>query len=123
MEKGFSVTAYKRGLQGEAIAISFLKLNGYDILYQRYKTSYGEIDIIALLGEMLVCIEVKTRATSKLSLHAIHRKQKERIMQAYLYFIQANPRYMNHPVRFDVIVCAPNSKPYHVKHAFESDYE
>lgn len=123
MEKGFSVTAYKRGLQGEAVAISFLKLNGYDILHQRYKTAYGEIDIIALLGEMLVCIEVKTRSTANLSLQSVQSKQKERIMRAYLYFIQNNSEYMNYPVRFDVIVCTPNSKPYHVKHAFESDYE
>lgn len=116
-------TAYRRGLQGESVALAFLKQSGYDILRQRYKTPYGEIDVVAQLGQMIVCVEVKTRRTLSASLHAVQHKQQERIMNAYLYFIQSCPQYADYSVRFDVIVCAPNTKPIHLQHAFESTYE
>jgi putative endonuclease len=118
-----STSPYNRGLQGESIAVTFLKLHGYQILKTRYRTPYGEVDIIAQSGKMIICVEVKTRSTLTTSLYAIHPRQQERIMSAYLYFIQAYPEYMNASVRFDVIVCAPNVKPLHIQHAFEFNHE
>lgn len=110
---------YDRGIQGESIALAFLKLNGYDVLNTRYRTPYGEIDIIATYGRLLVCVEVKTRHTLGGGIQSLSRRQQERIMNGYLYFIQQHPRYIAYPVRFDLIVCAPNTKPLHFPHAFE----
>jgi putative endonuclease len=112
--------AYNLGIQGEHVAIAFLKLKGYDILHTRYRTPYGEIDIIAQEGDTIVCVEVKTRQTLNKGLEALTVSQQERIMNAYLYFIQDPSPYAVFGVRFDVIVCAPNSKPIHIQHAFES---
>lgn len=114
-----SSNAYEVGIQGESLAIAFLTINNYEILKKRYRTPYGEIDIIARSGNMIVCVEVKTRRTLNASLHAIGHQQRKRIMNAYLYFIQRYPTYVADPVRFDVIVCAPNIKPLHIQHAFE----
>lgn len=44
-------------------------------------------------------------------------------MNAYLHFIQLNPDYAKFGIRFDVIVCAPNSKPIHLENAFEANHE
>lgn len=118
-----SRTAYSFGLQGESVAVALLKLNNYEILNTRYRTPYGEIDIIARSDKMIVCVEVKARHTLNASMHAIGHQQRKRIMNAYLHFIQTYREYANDPVRFDVIVCAPNSKPLHIQHAFESSDE
>jgi putative endonuclease len=116
-------TAYSFGLKAESLAVAFLTLNNYEILKKRYRTPYGEIDIIARSDRMIVCVEVKARHTLSAGMHAIGHQQRKRIMNAYLHFIQTHLEYANDPVRFDVIVCAPNSKPLHIQHAFESDNE
>ena len=36
---------------------------GFDILARRYQARRGEIDLVALEGNVLVCVEVKTRAS------------------------------------------------------------
>ena len=51
----------KLGEQGEELAVKLLKKKGYKIKVRNYKTRLGEIDIIAVDGNTLVFIEVKTR--------------------------------------------------------------
>lgn len=50
-----------RGKEGEKLAASYLKSQGYRIIERNFKKRYGEIDIIAQEEETLVFIEVKTR--------------------------------------------------------------
>jgi putative endonuclease len=52
-----------RGLKGERIACRFLMRQGFDILARRYRSSSGELDIIAFEKETLVFVEVKTRSS------------------------------------------------------------
>lgn len=49
------------GKLGEKLAIHHLISKGYDILETNYYYQKAEVDIIAKIGEILVCIEVKTR--------------------------------------------------------------
>ena len=49
------------GFFGENLAASFLRKKGFKILERNFKARYGELDIIALEGDTLVFIEVKTR--------------------------------------------------------------
>jgi putative endonuclease len=49
------------GKFGEDIACAELERLGYAILARRYRTRYGEIDIIARDGGTTVFVEVKTR--------------------------------------------------------------
>jgi putative endonuclease len=46
---------------GEDLACGELRRRGYAILARRYRTRYGEIDVIAREGETVVFIEVKAR--------------------------------------------------------------
>jgi len=52
------------GKRGEELATGFLQKKGYRILERNFKARYGELDIIALLGTVLVFIEVKARMGS-----------------------------------------------------------
>src|SRR5215203_1630110 len=49
------------GERGENVAAKFLRNQGYKILERNFRTSLGEIDIIARDGRTLVFVEVKTR--------------------------------------------------------------
>ena len=56
----------QKGNIGEALAYNYLLKNGYKILETNYKTSIGEIDIIATNDEnRIIFIEVKRRETAK----------------------------------------------------------
>ena len=49
------------GKLGEDLACAELSRHGYEILARRYRTKYGEIDIVARDGATIVIVEVKTR--------------------------------------------------------------
>ena len=49
------------GRLGEKIARDFLEKRGYIIIEKNFRTSAGEIDLIARKGEYLVFIEVRTK--------------------------------------------------------------
>ena len=50
------------GKTGEDLASAELERRGYAILARRYRTRYGEIDIVARDEDTLVFVEVKARA-------------------------------------------------------------
>jgi len=52
------------GKRGENIASRYLRIKGMKVLLRNYRNNYGEIDIIALDGDCLCFVEVKTRRTS-----------------------------------------------------------
>lgn len=49
-----------RGRLGETAAADWLKSRGYSIKYRNYRTPRGEIDIVAVTGDVLVIVEVKS---------------------------------------------------------------
>ncbi len=56
------------GKYGEDLAVGFLKKQGYVILDRNFRIRGGEIDVIALDGQVLVYIEVKTRSSHQFGL-------------------------------------------------------
>lgn len=56
------------GRSGEQRAVEYLQNKGYKILERNFRSKFGEIDIVALDGNFLVFIEVKTRWSKKYGL-------------------------------------------------------
>ena len=52
-----------QGRRGERIACRFLLQQGFDVLARRYRSRTGEVDLIAVEGDTLVFVDVKTRNT------------------------------------------------------------
>ncbi len=50
------------GNYGERVAAAFLRRHGYKVLTRNYKTDSGEIDLVCRHDDILVFVEVKTRA-------------------------------------------------------------
>jgi putative endonuclease len=53
------------GHSGEEIATKYLNKRGYAIIARNARTPYGEIDIVARQGEVMIFVEVKTLTSSK----------------------------------------------------------
>ena len=104
----------------EHAAELMLRLKGYRILERRYKTSYGEVDLIAKTGETLAFIEVKARKAEADALEAIGLKSQKRIMDAAMMFIAKNPAYQNYEMRFDVVTLNPGGLPRHYKNMWHN---
>lgn len=53
------------GQKGEQLAVEYLKKQGYKILEHNFLKRYTELDIVALDGDTLAFIEVKTRTSNR----------------------------------------------------------
>lgn len=78
-----------KGKLGEDIAVKFLVDKGYKILERNYRYGHGEIDIIAMDGDVLVFVEVKMRFSDKFgapedSVTIAKRRQLKKIAGAFL---------------------------------------
>ena len=114
------------GKLGEDLACTELRQRGYEILARRYRTRFGEIDIVATHGGVLVFIEVKTRAGEEFGggALAVTRWKQRRIAQMAVDFV-ARRRLYESPCRFDVVAVDMTGGRPRVQvfpHAFEADY-
>jgi len=92
------------GKRGEDAAAAYLERSGLTIVERNWRSTGGEIDIVALEGETLVFCEVKTRRTSSKGTgdEAITPAKRKRYTRLAVAYIQASG--IEIPlVRFDVI--------------------
>lgn len=112
------VSTRAKGKIGEDIAAEYLEKNGFKILCRNYTIRGGELDIIALDGNKLVIVEVKTRKNDlygKAS-ESVTREKTAHLVNCTERYIYENPQYDGYPVRFDVIeVYTQNGTINHIK--------
>lgn len=89
---------------GEREAARFLRKKKYRILQSQMRNRFGEIDLIALDGETLVFVEVKTRrdAVHGEPFEAVTADKQRKLTQAALTYLKRH-RQLNRRYRFDVI--------------------
>lgn len=116
--------SYLFGLKAEQIAKWILRLKGYNVIAERYRNAFGEIDIVATKDDLLVCVEVKARQRFKDCLEAVTPMQQQRIGKASASLLAypaklgqyINPQTMS--VRYDLIMVVPKRLPRHIKDAW-----
>ena len=113
------------GILGENLACRELERQGYEILARRYRTRYGEIDIVARDGATVVFVEVKARTSRRFGegSDAVNGVKREKITAMAVDYV-ARQHGREVPLRFDVIVVElkPGSEPMieHYKSAFDA---
>lgn len=112
--------AFRVGISAESRAALFLVAKGFRILARRWRTSLGEIDIVARRRQLLVFAEVKARASLDEAAESIDERQRRRIAAAAEVWLAANPDKTIHDVRFDAILVSPGKIPRHIPAAFET---
>jgi putative endonuclease len=113
------------GNSGERHAARYLKGLGYRILNRGYLSRLGEIDLVALDGNCLVFVEVKTRRSNAAGRpdEAVNFERQKRLTRAALAYLKRHGR-LEQPARFDVIAIlwpdgASRPEIQHYKNAFE----
>lgn len=95
--------AYERGVRAEDDAAAYLVALGYEILERRYKTKFGEVDLIARFDDSLIFVEVKAHKTMTDSLMAVNARTRKRIQDAALYYMSEHEAFADMGMRFDVM--------------------
>ncbi|MBA4395947.1 MAG: YraN family protein [Syntrophus sp. (in: bacteria)] len=95
----------RTGKRGEDLAVAYLRKAGYQIVAQNYRCLYGEVDVIALDGDTIVFIEVKSRKSETFGQpqEAVGREKRKKLSRISLHYIQQK-RLESCNARFDVIV-------------------
>lgn len=111
------------GKLGEEIAVKFLSGKGYKILKRNFRYGHGEIDIIAMDGEILVFVEVRTKFSDKFGLpeDSVTLKKREQLKKIASAFLQMYDVNFSE-CRFDFIgITFKDRKPQinHVENAFQ----
>lgn len=92
------------GHQGETLACDELQSLGYTIVERRFRTRFGEIDVVADDHGTLVFVEVKTKTDSTFSdpVESVTAAKQRRLVsmaEQYVAFQQNDDM----PCRFDVV--------------------
>lgn len=104
------MTYQKRiGNQGEQIAATYLREQGYQVLDQNCYSRFGEIDLVAQKDEALVFVEVKTRTNTAYGLPeaSVTQAKLEKLERAALTWLQEHPEASD-DWRMDVIAILLN---------------
>ena len=110
------------GRSAEVIALWALRLKGWRLLAQRYKTHVGEVDLIMRRGEVTAFIEVKARATALAAAESVGMSQQTRIARAASLYLASRPGLARRGSRFDIVAIAPRSLPVHHRDAWRPDF-
>ena len=112
------------GDAGEGAAAEMLRSRGYRIVARNHRCRRGEVDLIAEKGELLIFVEVRTRATKAFGgpEETVSPAKQRRVLAAARDFL-ARWRGPERGARFDVVavVDAPGGpKLQHFENAFDS---
>jgi putative endonuclease len=114
------VAAFKFGLSAESRAAMFLIAKGYRIAARRWKTPFGEIDIVARRRHALVFVEVKARERIDDAAEAVTERTRHRIIAAAELWLARHPDDTQRTISFDVMLVAPGKMPRHIANAFDT---
>jgi putative endonuclease len=111
------------GSIGEDIAAGYLSTLGYEIVKRNFQYSnFGEIDIVAKDGNVLVFVEVKANRTSQFGKPVLRvgiQKQRQIYKVAQIYMSYNHIR--NTDCRFDVVAIEMGYKKNEITH-FENAF-
>ena len=113
------------GLIGEKFALQTMERLGFSCVAKRYKTQYGEIDLIVEneTQKLIVFVEVKRRKAIYDYENVISKRQWERIYNAAEKFLQDNQaKYSDYNIRYDAFICfTENKTTYHIENIYPKE--
>jgi putative endonuclease len=109
------------GRTAELIALWYLRLKGWRLLAERYKSHAGEVDLIMRKGEVTAFIEVKARKTLDGAVESVSAWQARRIAAAARSFLVEDRLAAQQSCRFDIVAVSPYQWPRHIENAFDGD--
>ncbi len=90
------------GASGEELVADYLKQQGFSIIARNFRIKEGELDIVALKDELLVCVEVKTRSAIYFATSSVITPSKQKKIIFTAKYFKAYKGYIDKVIRFDV---------------------
>jgi putative endonuclease len=120
------MTRRKLGALGEDAAAALLRSRGYRIVAKNHRCRLGEVDLVAEKDDLLVFVEVRTRATAAFGgpEETVNLRKQRRVIAAARDYL-AQRRGPARALRFDVVavVDGPQGPSLtHFENAFDSGY-
>ena len=100
------------GSDFEDQAADYLLSKGFTIVTRRFHAKRGELDLVALDGDLLVFVEVKQRKEGYIPEEAIGTKKIVRLYSAAREYLQSTDQ-PNRGFRFDVIAISGSEIRHH----------
>lgn len=94
------------GALGEQLAADHLTRLDYELVERNFRTRFGELDIIAVKGSVLVFCEVKTRRQSSYwrdPLESVHPRKRQQLRRIAGQWLAQRSARGAKQLRFDVI--------------------
>jgi putative endonuclease len=113
------------GQQGEKLAAKHLRRKGYKIVAQGDRSGPGELDLVAIDGQTVVFVEVKTRRSSDAGhpAEAVTPDKQRRMTRLALAWLKRH-RLLESPARFDVVAITwPDDRHSPTVEHFENAFE
>lgn len=111
------------GYDAEGMAAQYLLDQGVQVLTRNFRCKSGEIDLVGKEGDVLIFAEVRLRIHAGFGgpAESITASKRRRIALAANFWLLQNPRFGNHPCRFDcVLMTGPTSIEW-IRDAFRLD--
>lgn len=110
------------GLKGEKLARKYLEEKGFQILETNWRHDKDEIDIVAMDGDELVIVEVKTRSTDFFGEpeDAVGPQKESFLIRATEAYLEENK--LDIDSRFDIISIILNDSKKEIRHIEDAFY-
>lgn len=93
------------GLAAENQALDYLRGQGLQLLTRNWRCKGGELDLVMLDADTVVFVEVRYRLHVDFggAVGSIDGRKQKRLALASNMFLLKEPRWADHPCRFDVV--------------------
>ncbi|MDI3339079.1 MAG: YraN family protein [Sphaerobacter sp.] len=93
------------GDAGERFAEHYVTRRGWRVLARQWRGASGEVDLVALDGDVLVLVEVKTRRGARFGAaeEAVDPAKAERLLALGEEFVAAHPEHSERVWRVDLV--------------------
>ena len=108
-------SSYQLGIEAELLVAEHFNSLGFTLIARRYKTKFGEIDLVLKRENQIIFMEVKTRSRKFPIEELITQRQLDRNYAAAEFFLAQFPEYSNYDCRFDVIILYNKKIIHHIQ--------
>jgi putative endonuclease len=93
------------GAAAESLAAEYLQARGLEVLARNLRCKGGELDLVCLDGGVLAVVEVRQRGRTDFggAAGSVTRRKQRKLIRAARYFLQRQPAWRAHAMRFDVL--------------------
>ena len=115
-------SAWATGAAAEDVVARAYEVRGLTVVARRWRSPWGEADLILRDGPGLVVVEVKKARTLDAAAHRLTRRQMDRLCAAAAAFCEGEPKGSLTPLRFDLALVDAMGRVEVIENAWGEDW-